>query len=46
MFGLFIFAPLFADFMQPILAATLGQVPVIGVLFSGANIGIGMLTPA
>ena len=44
MFGLFIFAPLFADYMQPILAATLGQIPVIGVLFSGANIGIGMLT--
>lgn len=44
MFGLFIFAPLFADFVQPILAATLGQVPIIGALFSGANIGLGMLT--
>jgi len=44
MFGLFIFAPIFADIAQPFLAATLGQIPVIGVLFSGANIGLGMLT--
>lgn len=44
MFGLFIFAPLFAQWVQPLLASTLGQVPVIGVLFSGANIGLGMLT--
>lgn len=44
MFGLFIFAPLFADFIQPILASTLGQVPVIGALFKGASIGVGMLT--
>lgn len=44
MFGLFIFAPLFSDFVQPILSSTLGQVPLIGALFSGANIGVGMLT--
>ncbi len=44
MFGLFIFAPIFSDFVQPILSSTLGQVPVIGALFSGANIGVGMLT--
>lgn len=44
MFGLFIFAPLFAEFAQPLLASTLGQIPGIGVLFSGANIGLGMLT--
>lgn len=44
MFGLFIFAPLFAEYAQPFLAATLGQLPVIGVLFSGSMIGLGMLT--
>jgi phosphate transport system permease protein len=44
MFGLFIFAPLFAEYAQPILAATLGKLPVIGVLFSGSMIGLGMLT--
>jgi len=43
MFGLFIFAPLFAEYIQPALAATLGQVPGLGILFSGAFNGIGIL---
>lgn len=43
MFGLFVFAPLFAEYVQPFLAATLGQLPVIGRLFSGAFNGIGIL---
>jgi len=43
MFGLFIFAPLFAEYIQPALAATLGQVPGLGILFSGAFNGIGVL---
>jgi len=43
MFGLFIFAPLFAEYIQPGLAATLGQVPGLGILFSGAFNGIGVL---
>ena len=43
MFGLFIFAPLFADYVQPALAATLGKVPGLGILFSGAFNGIGVL---
>jgi phosphate transport system permease protein len=43
MFGLFIFAPLFAEYVQPALAASLGQVPVIGYLFTGAFNGIGIL---
>lgn len=43
MFGLFIFAPLFAEYIQPALAGTLGQIPVIGILFSGAYNGIGIL---
>jgi phosphate transport system permease protein len=44
MWGLFVFAPLFADHAQPFLKATLGQLPVIGVLFSGPMMGIGILT--
>jgi phosphate transport system permease protein len=43
MFGLFIFAPLFAEYIQPALAATLGQIPGFGILFSGAFNGIGIL---
>lgn len=43
MFGLFVFAPLFAEYIQPALAATLGQIPGLGILFSGAFNGIGIL---
>ncbi len=43
MFGLFIFAPLFAEYIQPALAATFGQIPGISILFSGAFNGIGIL---
>ena len=43
MFGLFIFAPLFAQYIQPALAATFGQIPGLGILFSGAFNGIGIL---
>ena len=44
MWGLFIFAPLFADHVQPLLQNVLGDVPVIGQLFQGPMMGIGMLT--
>jgi phosphate transport system permease protein len=44
MWGLFVFAPLFSEYVQPALAATLGKLPVIGVLFSGPMIGIGILS--
>ena len=43
MFGLFIFAPIFAQYIQPALAGTLGQIPGFGILFSGAFNGIGIL---
>ena len=43
MFGLFIFAPLFAQYGQPALQSTLGQMPIIGTLFGGAMNGIGIL---
>jgi phosphate transport system permease protein len=44
MWGLFVFAPFFADHVQPLLQATLGEVPLIGALFQGPMMGIGMLT--
>ena len=43
MWGLLIFAPIFAEYAQKPLNATLGQVPVIGALFQGPPIGIGLL---
>ena len=46
MFGLFVFAPVFGEYVQPFLTSTLGQLPVIGVLFKGAPNGIGLLTAA
>jgi ABC-type phosphate transport system permease subunit len=36
--------PLFSEYGQPFLKATLGQIPGIGVLFSGPTMGIGILT--
>ncbi|MCK6392428.1 phosphate ABC transporter permease PstC [Zoogloea sp.] len=43
MWGLLIFAPIFAEYIQPLLRATLGQLPFIGQLFSGPSLGIGLL---
>lgn len=44
MWGLFIFAPFFSDYIQPILINTVGKIPVFGALFRGAPMGIGMFT--
>jgi phosphate transport system permease protein len=44
MWGLFIFAPLFGEHVQPLLTATLGKLPFVGALFQGPTIGIGVLT--
>jgi phosphate transport system permease protein len=43
MFGLFVFAPLFADYMQVPLQKILGGMPLIGSLFGGATNGMGIL---
>ncbi|MDB5887690.1 MAG: pstC [Rhodocyclales bacterium] len=43
MWGLLVFAPYFGDYVQPALAATLGQLPLLGKLFSGPQMGIGLL---
>jgi phosphate transport system permease protein len=42
--GLFIFAPLFGDYVQPLLTGTVGRIPVVGQLFQGAPNGIGVFT--
>ncbi|KAF7599189.1 MAG: phosphate ABC transporter permease subunit PstC [Candidatus Dactylopiibacterium carminicum] len=44
MWGLLVFAPVFATHVQPLLASTLGKIPFLGVLFSGPPLGIGLLT--
>jgi phosphate transport system permease protein len=44
MWGLFVFAPFFADHVQPFLARTLGESWLIGPLFQGAPTGLGILT--
>jgi phosphate transport system permease protein len=44
MWGLLVFAPIFGQYVQPALAATLGQVPLLGKLFHGAPLGIGILS--
>ncbi|MFM8767961.1 MAG: phosphate ABC transporter permease subunit PstC [Rubrivivax sp.] len=43
MFGLFVFAPLFADYLQVPVQQVLGGMPLIGWLFGGATNGLGIL---
>ena len=42
MWGLFVFAPVFADYVQPWVTDNLGNWPLIGPLFQGPPMGIGM----
>jgi phosphate transport system permease protein len=44
MWGLFVFVPLFQSQLQPFLIDTLGELPLLGTLFEGPPLGIGMLT--
>ena len=44
MWGLFVFAPLFGDYVQPVLQKTFGNLWILGPLFQGAPNGIGMLS--
>jgi phosphate transport system permease protein len=44
MWGLFEFAPLFADHVEPWLSKHIGTLPYIGPFFSGPPMGIGILT--
>ena len=44
MWGLFAFAPFFADHLQPWLTEHLGELPLAGRLFQGPPMGIGVFT--
>ncbi len=44
MWGLFVFAPLFADHAQPWITEHFGTLPIVGVLFTGPPLGIGLFT--
>ena len=44
MWGLLIFSPVFAEHVQPWLAKILGPLPLVGKLFGGPPLGIGLLT--
>ena len=44
MWGLFIFVPLFQLHVQPALVSAFAPIPVLGALFKGPPLGIGMLT--
>lgn len=43
MFGLFIFAPVFADYFQVPVQKLLGSMPLVGFLFGGSTNGYGIL---
>src|SRR5258708_22225857 len=42
--GLFVLAPFLQVTVQPALVSTLGELPVIGALFAGPPLGLGVLT--
>ena len=44
MWGLFVFAPMFADHIQPWITEHTEDIPVLGLLFGGPPMGIGMFT--
>jgi phosphate transport system permease protein len=44
MWGLFIFAPLFGDYVEPWFTNHFGDIPLLGALFSGPPMGIGVAT--
>ena len=43
MWGLLVFSPIFASYVEKPLGHVLGPIPIIGALFSGPPIGIGLL---
>ncbi|HJT08731.1 MAG TPA: phosphate ABC transporter permease subunit PstC, partial [Stellaceae bacterium] len=42
--GFFVLAPVMANYVQPALIGSVGQLPIVGALFSGAPFGLGVLT--
>ena len=43
MWGLFVFAPFFAQDIEPWISTHMGSLPVVGVFFAGPALGIGVL---
>ena len=44
MWGLFVFAPLFADHIQPVITDLTEGIPLLGTIFGGPAMGIGIFT--
>lgn len=44
MWGLFVFAPIFAQYVQPWIIRNIGSWPMVGKLFGGAPMGIGLFS--
>jgi phosphate transport system permease protein len=44
MWGFFVVVPLIGHYVEPPVIASLGQIPFVGALFSGAPLGLGVLT--
>jgi phosphate transport system permease protein len=44
MWGLLVFAPILSEYVQPFLTSSIGGIPVLGRLFQGAPLGIGLLS--
>ncbi len=44
MWGLFALAPIMSEHIEPALQATVGKLPIVGVLFQGTPLGIDLLT--
>lgn len=44
MWGLFVFAPLFGDYIEPWINDYVGSMPLIGMFFTGPPMGMGVLT--
>jgi len=44
MWGLFVLVPLLQTYVQPLIIGTAGRLPLVGALFEGPPIGIGMFT--
>jgi phosphate transport system permease protein len=44
MWGLFVLAPIMADYIEPALKGSIGRLPLVGMLFEGTPMGIDLLT--
>jgi phosphate transport system permease protein len=44
LWGIFVLVPVMRDNVEPALAGTVGQVPLVGEVFSGAPVGLDLLT--